>query len=251
MIKFKEGTTLRLSIIVPAYNEGKNIFNNLKVIVTALSEFSADFEVVAVNDGSKDNTASEIIRASEEDKRIVPCIYEANRGKGGAIIEGVSHATGDVIGFLDADLDLPPTMLKGFCEKMKETGCDVVIGSKMHKDSKVDYPFARKVFSLCYYIMLKVLFGLKCKDTQTGIKIYKAEIIKKVASLQKVKGFAFDIEQLAMANKLGAKIEEMPITLNYTRAASFGRIKFKDVFKMFTDTMKIWWELRVTKKYKL
>ncbi len=240
-----------LSIIVPCYNEGERIYDNLKVIVTALSSFSADFEVIAVNDGSKDNTAAEITRASEDDKRIVPCIYEKNRGKGGAIVEGVSRARGDIIGFIDADLDLPPTMLKGFYEKMKETGCDIVIGSKMHPDSKLEYPFARKVFSLCYYIMLKVLFGLKCKDTQTGIKLYNASIIKRVAAVQKVKGFAFDIEQLALSTKLGAKLEEMPITLNFTRGESFGRIKFKDVFKMFTDTIKIWWELRVIKKYKI
>ena len=242
---------MKLSIVVPAYNEGEHIFDNLKVIVTALSAFSADFEVVAVNDGSKDNTADEIRRAAQEEPRITPCIYEVNRGKGGAILEGVNRASGDIIGFIDADLDLPPKMLKGFVEKMKETDCGVVIGSKLHPDSKVDYPFARKVFSICYYIMLKILFGLKCKDTQTGIKIYKADIIKRVAKVQKVKGFAFDIEQLALANKLGAKIEEMPIELNFTRNESFGRIKFKDVFKMFTDTMKIWWELRIVKKYQL
>ena len=242
---------MRLSIIVPAYNEGEKIYDNLKIVVTALSAFSSDFEVIAVNDGSKDNTASEILRASESDRRIVPCIYEVNRGKGGAIVEGVSRASGEIIGFLDADLDLPPEMLRGFYEKMMETGCDIVIGSKMHPDSKVDYPFARKLFSFCYYVMLKILFGLKCKDTQTGIKLYRAEILKKVAKVQKVKGFAFDIEQLALSTRLGAKLCEMPITLNFTRAQSFGRIKFKDVFKMFTDTIKIWWELRIIKKYKL
>lgn len=242
---------LKLSIIVPAYNEGKNICSNLKVVTDAVSAFADDFEIIAVNDGSKDNTGDEIRRASTLDPRIVPVIYEVNRGKGGAIIEGVSHATGDVIGFVDADLDLPPSMLGGFMQKMNETNCDVVIGSKMHPDSKVDYPFARKVFSFCYYVMLKILFGLKVKDTQTGIKIFRADLIKKITKAQRVNGFAFDIEQLAIANRLGGKIEEMPITLNYSRQQSFGRIRFGDVFKMFTDTIKIWWNLRIVKHYEL
>ena len=216
---------MKLSVIVPAYNEGERICGNLGVVSEALSSFSSDYEIIAVNDGSKDNTAEEIVRASKSDPHIKPVIYEKNRGKGGAIIEGVRNATGDIIGFVDADLDLPPIMLKDFLNNMNTTGCDVVIGSKMHPDSKVDYPFARKVFSFCYFVMLKI------------------------TAVQETKGFAFDIEQLALANKLGSKINEMPITLNFSRQESFGRIRIKDVLKMFTDTIKIWWKLRIVRRY--
>lgn len=241
---------LKFSIVVPAYNEGKHIYENVLTIVRTVEKFAPDFEVLPVNDGSKDNTADEIIRASKDDSRVVPVIYEVNRGKGGAIAEGVARASGDIIGFIDADLDLSPELFESFLKKMEETSCGVVIGSKMHKDSKLNYPVARKVFSFCYFVMLKVLFGLGVKDTQTGIKIYKAEYIKRVASIQRVKGFAFDIEQLALVNNLGAQIKEMPIVLNYSREASFGRIRIKDIFKMFVDTFKIWWNLRIRKNYK-
>lgn len=243
--KFK----LKFSIVVPAYNEGEHIFENVLTIVKAVEKFASDFEVLPVNDGSKDNTAAEIIRASKLDPRVIPVIYEENRGKGGAIAEGVNKASGDVIGFIDADLDLSPELFESFLKKMTESSCEVVIGSKMHKDSKLNYPLARKIFSFCYFIMLKVLFGLRVKDTQTGIKIYKASYIKRISSIQRVKGFAFDIEQLALANNLGARIEEMPIVLNYSREASFGRIRIKDILKMFGDTLKIWWNLRVIKNY--
>ena len=242
---------MRFSVIVPAYNEGKNIRANLKVVSDAIASFCDDYEILAVNDGSRDDTASEILKAASEDKNIVPVIYEVNKGKGGAIIEGVRNAKGELIAFVDADLDLPPIMLRDFLADMEKSGCSVVIGSKMHPDSKVDYPFARKVFSFCYYIMLKILFGLKVKDTQTGIKLFKGDLIRKIAGVQKTKGFAFDIEQLALANKLDAKIDEMPITLNFSRNESFGRIKIRDVLKMFTDTLKIWWNLRIAGKYKI
>ena len=241
----------KFSVIVPAYNEGESIKENLLKIAQTLDSGVTSYEILAVNDGSPDNTKQQIMEAAAVNPNIIYAGYDKNRGKGGAIKHGVELAKGDIIGFIDADLDISPDHLVKYLEHMEQTGCDVVIGSKMHPDSKLEYPFARKVFSLCYYIMLKVLFGLKCKDTQTGIKLYNASIIKRVAAVQKVKGFAFDIEQLALSTKLGAKLEEMPITLNFTRGESFGRIKFKDVFKMFTDTIKIWWELRVIKKYKI
>ena len=154
-----------LSIIVPAFNEGSRIYDNLKIISSALSGFTDDYEIIAVNDGSSDNTGDEIRRAASEDSRIIPAGYEQNRGKGGAIIEGVSLSRGNEVGFIDADLDLSPDQIETYVKAMREQGADVVIGSKMHKDSKLEYPPARKIFSFCYYIMLKVLFGLKCHDT--------------------------------------------------------------------------------------
>lgn len=239
------------SVVVPAYNEGDHIFDNLKVMSDTISSFCDDFEIIAVNDGSRDRTWLEIQRAAKLIPGVVDAGYEVNRGKGSAIVEGVMKSRGDIVGFLDADLDLMPDMFEGFLKKMEETGCDVVIGSKMHKDSKLDYPPLRKFVSFGYFVMLKVLFGLSCHDTQTGIKIYKGDLIRKIVKVRQIKGYAFDIELLALAYRLGAKIEEMPIVLHYTREESFSRIRIGDIWKMFTDTWKVWWHLRVVHKYNL
>lgn len=238
-----------LSIVVPAYNEGEHIYDNLMTIDKALKAFVSDYEIIAVNDGSRDNTGAEVARAAADNPNIKDFDYEANRGKGGAVSWGASNSKGDVVGFIDADLDLSPDMIQSYFLEMQRSGADIVIGSKMHKDSKLDYPFARKVFSFCYYIMLKVLFGLKCHDTQTGLKLYKGSLIRDIVPLRRIDGYAFDIELLAMSSKKKAKLIEMPVELNFTRGESFGRIKFKDVWKMFTDTWKIWWNLRVRKNY--
>ncbi len=239
-----------LSIIVPAYNEAGHIKDNLAEISKALKSFAGDdYEIIAVNDGSKDKTGEEIKEACLEDSHIVPAGYEANRGKGGAICEGVRHSRGSIVGFIDADLDLSPDLIEGYVRAMEDNRADIVIGSKMHKDSELEYPFARKFVSFGYYVMLKVLFGLKCHDTQTGLKLYRGELIRQVAPIQKIKGYAFDIEMLALASRGGKTLIEMPVKLDYSRNTSFGRIRFKDVFKMFTDTWKIWWDLRVRKSY--
>lgn len=239
-----------LSLVIPAYNEGNNIYNNLNVICSILDSFCDDYELIPVNDGSKDNTHDEMERAARENAHIHPVSYSINRGKGGAIVEGVLHAKFPLIGFIDADLDLSPNHFEDFINALNKTSCDIVIGSKMHKESKLEYPLMRKIFSVCYYIMLKILFGLEIKDTQTGIKLFKSDLIKEIAPKLKTKGFAFDIEILALASEKGAKITERPITLEFKRNNSFGRIKFKDIWKMFTDTIKIWWNLKIRKQYK-
>ena len=238
-----------LSIVVPAYNEGEHIYDNLMIIDKALSAFTSDFEIIAVNDGSSDNTGDEVKRAAADNPRIKDFGYDVNRGKGGAVSWGAINSRGDIVGFIDADLDLSANLISGYYTEMKLENADIVIGSKMHKDSKLEYPFARKVFSLCYYIMLKVLFGLKCHDTQTGIKLYRGSLIREIAPLRRIDGYAFDIELLALASKKKAKLIEMPVELNFSRIRSFGRIRFRDVWKMFTDTWKIWWNLRIRKNY--
>ncbi len=238
-----------LSIVVPAYNEGEHIYDNLMVIDKALQAFCSDYEIIAVNDGSKDNTGAEVARAASDNPNIKDFGYDANRGKGGAVSWGAVNSKGDIVGFIDADLDLSPDLIAGYYKKMNDTGCDIVIGSKMHKESKLEYPAARKLFSFCYYIMLKVLFGLKCHDTQTGLKLYKGELIREIVPLRRIDGYAFDIELLALASKKKSSLIEMPVELNFTRGESFGRIKFKDVWKMFTDTWKIWWNLKIKKSY--
>ena len=240
---------MKFSVIVPAYKEGKTIKDNLLEIRKALLESVDSFEILAVNDGSPDNTKEQIMEAAALYPEIKYAGYDKNRGKGGAIKHGVSEASGDVIGFIDADLDIDPSHLVRYYGHMEQTGCDVVIGSKMHKDSKLDYPPMRRFVSWGYFIILKVLFGMNIKDTQTGVKLYKASLIKKVAPMLKVKGYAFDIEVLALCAHEGAVIDQMPVEIVFKRNASFGRIKIGDIFKMFFDTVGIWWNLRIRRSY--
>ena len=142
---------------------------------------------------------------------------------------------------MDSDLDLSPLHLRGFTKTLIENDADIVIGSKLHKDSRVDYPAIRKVFSYGYYAMLKILFRLNTKDTQTGIKLYKADVIKPIIKDIMTKGYAFDIEILATAAKEKRKIMEMPVEVIYTRTlqGSGSRIRIKDIIRMFSDTLHI------------
>lgn len=229
----------KLSIVMPAYNEEKLIYKSIMTTIDIVSGFVEDFEIVAVNDGSKDKTKEEIERAIKSDSRVRIVTSTKNRGKGNAIMSGVSQADGAYIAFVDADLELNPSQLEGYLQKMIDDNKDVVIGCKFHKYSKLKYPFKRKVISMCYYIMLLVLFHLNVKDTQTGLKVFKAEAIKPVGHLIRTSGFAYDIELLVAVHRRGFSIAQMPVEVVFVRDAGTRRIGIKDCWRAFIDTWKI------------
>lgn len=226
----------KFSVVIPAYNEGELIYENLLKMSEMFAMFCSNYEMIVVNDGSKDNTDAEIRRAAGVDEHIIPAGYVDNRGKGGAIREGIEQASGVYIGLLDADMDLSPMHFQAFLKKMKETNATAVIGSKLHKDSKVEYPFFRRLMSYGYYILVKILFQLNVKDTQTGVKLFNARALKQIIGCVKAKGFAYDIEILALIKQAGGNIEEMPIELNFQRGSRWGRIKIGDIVKVAKET---------------
>lgn len=238
----------KLSVIVPAYNEGETIYENLLEMERTIGSFCTDFELIVVNDGSLDDTKEQIRRAAEETANIIAAGYLQNRGKGAAVKEGTSYAAGDYIAFLDADLDLSPMHLKAFLQKMSQTEACAVIGSKMHKDSQVEYPLPRRVMSLGYYVMLKILFRLSIKDTQTGIKLFEAKALKRVIQDVATDGFAYDIEVLALLRRFGGRIEEMPVRLVFKRGSRWGRIKMTDILTVARDTMHIYRNVHKVKR---
>lgn len=228
-----------LSVVMPAYNEEKLIYKSIMTTIEILSGFVKNFEIVAVNDGSKDKTKYEIERAIKKDKRIRMISSEKNRGKGNAIISGVSQAEGRYIAFVDADLELNPSQLESYLQEMLDKKLDVVIGCKFHKDSKLNYPLKRKIISMGYYIMLLTMFHLNVKDTQTGLKVFKAEAIKPVAHLVRTQGFAYDIELLVAVHRRGFTIGQMPVQVDYVREVGTNRIGMKDIMQAFRDTWAI------------
>lgn len=240
----KNANKYYLCIIMPAYNEGMHIRENLLKASHIISGFVHNYKIIVVNDGSSDNTQDEIVSASKKDSRISYISYSPNQGKGKAIAMGVEYANSNFVAFLDSDLELNPIMLKSFLRAMIERKADIVIGSKMHKESKLEYPLMRRLMSIGYYITLKLMFRLDIKDTQTGIKLFRAPVVKSLCNNMTTYGYAFDIEILAKANKAGCKIIEMPIELKFKRERKEkSRISLKTSIKVFKDTLRIKKEL--------
>lgn len=239
-----------LSVIVPVYKKEKTILHNLEQIIAELEKTPYSFELIPVVDGSKlDDSLQEIRKI--KDKRIKLLSYPENRGKGFAIRYGMRSAVGEVVTFIDSGMDIDPQSLVMLLEHMKWYEADIIVGSKLHSASLVNYPGWRRILTYMYYLFVKIFFGLKIRDTQTGLKAYKRQVLEKVLPRLLVKQFAFDIEILAVANHLGfKKIYDAPVKVNLdfseTTINFFGK---NGVLFIFMDTLAIWYRLNILNYY--
>ncbi|MCK5659671.1 MAG: glycosyltransferase, partial [Alphaproteobacteria bacterium] len=225
---------------MPAYNEGDRIVDSLKITTATFDDFESNYEIIVVDDGSSDKTyvlAKQFAYEAGKDKIIVKR-NRANFGKGRALYKGFRYATGDFIIFLDADMDLHPGQIDTFFDIMELTDSDIVIGSKRHPNSKLFYPKDRRIMSAVYFFIVKILFGLPINDTQTGLKLFKAHVLKKVFSEFISREFAFDLELLVTAHRYKYKIAEAPVNIESQR--EYSRIGPLTVYKMCLDTIAIY-----------
>jgi len=240
----------KISVIMPVYNEESCIYSNLHETATVLKgAFDHNYEIIAVDDGSSDHTHRGMVKAAGKLNKVKAVKLDTHQGKGVALRYGFQFATGDLVAFLDADLDLHPGQLVSFCDMMEENHCDIVIGSKRHPESVFDYPTRRRVLSFFYQLLIVVLFGLSVRDTQVGLKLFKFEVLKKVFPKVLVKAFAFDLELLANAHRLGYQVIEAPITRSFDRETRWGNIRFRDIRNMLIDTLAIFYRMYVLKYY--
>lgn len=242
----------KLTVLMPAHNEGAGIYDNLKETLKILQGNSRDYEIIVVDDGSSDNTHEEAARFAAENPRVKLLRNETNLGKGGALREGFAESTGDRVVFLDADLDLHPSQLQVFFDCMRDTDAGVVIGSKRHPRSKLHYPLHRKIVSAVYFFLIKLLFRLPIHDTQTGMKLFEREVLDKVFPLMLVKRFAYDLELLVLAHRCGYKIAEAPVVVDF-RPNMDRKMKswigLRDIFDTWWDTMAIFYRLYILRYY--
>ncbi len=240
----------KISVIIPVYNEESLIYSNLDETATVLKgAFSHNYEIIAVDDGSSDHTYREIAKAASKLNKVKAVKLDTHQGKGAALKYGFHFATGDLVAFLDADLDLHPRQLVSFYDIMEKTRCDIVIGSKRHPESVFDYPKRRRVLSFFYQLLIFILFGLPVSDTQVGLKLFKYEVLKKVFPKLLIKAFAFDLELLANAHRLGYQVVEAPITRSFDRETRWGNIGFRDIRNMLIDTLAIFYRMYILKYY--
>ena len=240
-----------LSLVVPAYKQEKTIVKDIKALDNALSVFPFKHEIIVVVDGFVDKTYEKIRNQKSLAGNLRVLGYEKNKGKGFALKLGIKEAKGDIIGFIDAGMDLDPSEISIMLDIMNWNNADIVLGSKLHPESKVKYPPARKILSWGYRTLTHILFGFKVKDTQVGLKLFKRKVAKEVFAKIIVKKFAFDIEVLAVSYKLGyTRIYEAPIKLNFTGVSSITSKSFWSVILwMLWDTAAVFYRLRIIHYY--
>jgi len=238
----------RVSVLMPAFNEGPRIRANILAVDRMFRSMQRSYEIVVVDDGSGDWTYEESKKAAAGARaRIKVHRLDVNQGKGHALKEAFRHCRGEWVVFLDSDLDIDPSQLKLFFDIQQREGSDVVIGSKRHPDSKLDYPLKRRFISAGYFFLVKLLFQLPIRDTQTGLKLFRREVLTKAFPKVLVKRYAFDLELLVLAHHYGFSISEAPVVVNYR--GKFGHIGMRTVFKIWWDTMAVFYRLKLKRYY--
>lgn len=227
-----------ISIVLPCYNEGSRIFKNIEKIYDFLVSKELSLEIIAVNDGSLDNTQKELERIKI--KIPIQIINNArNEGKGDAVRHGILASQNEIVMFLDADLGIPIEELEKFLREIKN-GSDLVIASRYVPGLKIKTPvlWYRSIMEKIFRILrMIILDDYEIKDTQCGFKVFRSQAAKEIFSALKTKRFAFDSEVIFLAKKKGYKIKELPITLQNPKKSSIKIIR--DSFNMFSDLLKI------------
>jgi dolichyl-phosphate beta-glucosyltransferase len=207
---------MKLSLIIPAYNEAKKIHIDINASQQFLSSQPFSSEVLIINDGSQDNTeqvANDLCKKlSTPQVQFKVLSYRANRGKGYAIRFGVKKAQGEMIAFADSGLCVPFSYLTSGMEKIAE-GADYALASRRLKETKIkrQQPLHRKVGSKIFWFVVKGFMGVSVSDTQCGFKIYTNQAAKAIFERVKTDGFMFDIEALLVAKKLKLKHAEFAV----------------------------------------
>ena len=233
---------VELSFVIPAFNEEDSIEVALFTIDELAKDHVHPYEIVVVDDGSRDKTFSKATKYANRNGHVKVITYPTNLGKGYAVKTGFMQATGDVVVFADSDMDIDFDVIPMYIDALKYA--DIVIASKWHPDSSIDLSASRRVLSIGFNILARLLTGAALKDTQVGLKVMRKSVFQDVFKRLCVKRYAFDVELLTLANFYNLKIVEMPVKLKVKKS-----FKLNELFKMFLDLLGIAYRLRLTRWY--
>lgn len=228
------------SIVIPAYNESARIGATLDKVLTYAAEHGWDAEVIVVNDGSGDNTVAIVRRYEEKNPKLRLLENPGNRGKGYSVRNGMLHARGEVLLFSDADLSSPieeaPKLFAAIAQ-----GADIAIGSRwLQSDLQTQkQPLYRQLFGRIFNLLLRMILGLKFKDTQCGFKAFTRRAARAIFPLQRIERWGFDPELLYLANKLGFAVVEVPVAWAHREGTRISPVR--DGIRMFGEVLKIRW----------
>lgn len=231
---------IEISVVVPAYEEAACLPETVAALTRSLEDLGRPFEVVVVDDGSRDGTREVLDRLSAEDARIRPLHHPENRGKGAAVRSGVAAARGARIVYLDADLSTELSALRPLLRSL-DAGCDFALGSRRVPGSLVALrqPRLRQWLGQGFSALAALLIRCPVRDFTCGFKGLRAEAARAIFAHSRVDGWAFDPELVAIARDRGLTIEEVPVRW-HDQPGSKVRIG-RAVVRSFTDLVAVAW----------
>lgn len=225
-----------VSIIIPAYNEERRLPTSLQRLADYVERQSFPVEVVIADDGSTDNTAA-IVERFAVDRPFVVLERIPHGGKGSAIQAGIRRGRGEFLAISDADLAVPIEELGKFLPPALD-GYDLAIASREGKGARrIDEPYYRHLMGRVYNLLVRVMAVPRIQDTQCGFKVIRREAARRIFGCQTIKGWGFDVEILFIAQRLGYRIAEVPVTWYYGRGSKIHPLR--DTVNMVRDLLQV------------
>ena len=237
----------RYSVIIPAYNESARLGATLDRVLRHVSEQHWDAEVIVVNDGSRDDTAEMVLARARTHPALRLVENPGNRGKGYSVRNGMLKAQGEIRLFTDADLSSPIEEANKLFSAI-EAGADVAIGSRwLQPDTQAQrQSVLRQFYGRTFNLILRLLLGLRFKDTQCGFKAFSRSSAQKLFSMQTIEGWGFDAELLFLADRSALNVKEVPVVWSDAEGTRIHPLR--DGLHMMAEVLTIRWNA-ITGKY--
>ena len=228
-----------VSIIIPAYNEAERLEASITALLDCLGSVPWSHEVILVVEKSTDGTL-ELARQLAAGRGIDVVGHDVQRGKGYAVRTGMLRARGEIAFFMDADLSTPLEEMERFIARFAANPpVDVLVGNRQHAQSEIltRQHLLRRKMGQTFNAILRVIAGIRMADTQCGFKAFRRAARETIFPLQKIDGFAFDVEVLLLADRLGFVVEDMPV--KWSNAAGSKVRIIRDSFRMLGDAIRV------------
>ena len=236
-----DGTTPRVdssvAVVIPAYNEEARIDATVRTVIHYLNDQSWTWELIIIDDGSRDNTSQKARTAASGEERVKLVRHEVNHGKGWALREGFHLADSDHVLFCDADLSTPIDELAGFLATA-EDGYDLVVADRLSDQARILIPqgFLRRLAGKAFRAAVASL-KLETRDTQCGYKLLRRTSLEPIIEATQTDRFAFDVELLLRAQSAGLRLADRPVSWSNSTGTQFSLLR--DGFASIVDLMRI------------
>lgn len=240
---------MSVAVVAPAYLKSFSLAPFLLQLQGCLDTSKHEYQVIIVVDGDIDNSSKVLEALSEDNPRLKFIVHPKNLGKGAAIRTGVAAVQDvDYIAYLDADLDIDPEALVAYLDFLdRNSGTDILYGSKTHNQSIVNYPAIRTFVSQVLQLLVRALLRIKIQDTQTGLKVGRSKAMKEAVLNTDTNGFAFDLEFFVIADAAGYIVAPMPVKINFQFTST---VNLVHAFHVFADLLRITYWSRSRKKFR-
>ena len=225
-----------ISVVLPAYNEEDNIPKTVPAAVSVLEKLGIDYEVVVVDDGSRDRTADVTLELARDNPRIRLVQHGVNRGYGAALVTGFSSATKDWTFLTDSDNQFDLTDLDKFVPLMGEA--DIIIGYRAPRRD----PFLRRVYGKGWTTLINLLFGYAARDVDCAFKLFKREVYESITL--ESRGATLSGEFLVKARRKGYRFKQVPVKHLPRTAGQQTGARIRVIVRAFRELVRMWWRLR-------